>query len=59
MAKNDAKASMGGTTTAVLEHVDFGTPLAMRNSNATTEEERHPLREDPRWTWAGDDEERG
>ena len=41
--------------TAVLEHVDFGTRVARQNSNATTEEELHPLREVPRWTWAGDD----
>ena len=41
--------------TAVLEHVEFRTPVAMQNSNATTEEELHPLREVPRWTWAGDD----
>jgi hemoglobin len=42
---------------AVLEHVQFGTRVAMQNSNATSEEELHPLREVPRWTWAGDDEE--
>ncbi|HEY1650734.1 MAG TPA: group II truncated hemoglobin [Acidimicrobiales bacterium] len=42
---------------AVLEHVDFGTRVAMQNSNATSEEELHPLREVPRWTWAGDDED--
>ena len=40
---------------AVLEHVEFGTQVAMQNSNAATEEELHPLREVPRWTWAGDD----
>jgi hemoglobin len=26
----------------------------MRNSNATTDDELHPLREVPRWTWPGD-----
>jgi hemoglobin len=41
--------------TAVLEHVEFGTQVALQNSNATTDEELHPLREVPRWTWAGDD----
>lgn len=41
--------------TAVLEHVEFGTQVAKQNSNAATEEELHPLREVPRWTWAGDD----
>jgi hemoglobin len=40
---------------AVLEHVEFGTRVAMQNSNATIEAELHPLREVPRWTWAGDD----
>ena len=40
---------------AVLEHIEFGTQVAKQNSNATTEEELHPLREVPRWTWAGDD----
>ena len=40
---------------AVLEHVEFGTQVAKQNSNAATEEELHPLREVPRWTWAGDD----
>jgi hemoglobin len=28
----------------------------MRNSNATSDEELHPLREVPRWTWEGDDD---
>ena len=37
--------------TALREHVEFGTQVAMQNSNATTEEELHPLREVPRWTW--------
>jgi len=26
----------------------------MQNSNATTDDELHPLREVPRWTWEGD-----
>lgn len=42
---------------AVREHVEFGTRVAMQNSHATSDEELHPLREVPRWTWAGDDEE--
>jgi hemoglobin len=42
--------------TAVREHVEFGTRVAMQNSNATSEAELHPLREVPRWTWAGDGE---
>jgi hemoglobin len=40
---------------AVLEHVEFGTRVAMQNSNARTDDELHPLREVPRWNWAGDD----
>jgi hemoglobin len=41
---------------AVLEHVEFGTRVAQQNSHATTDAELHPLREVPRWTWAGDDD---
>jgi hemoglobin len=41
---------------AVREHVEFGSRVAMRNSLATTDEELHPLREVPRWTWPGDGE---
>jgi hemoglobin len=40
---------------AVMEHVEFGTEVAMQNSNATTDDELHPLREVPRWSWDGDD----
>jgi hemoglobin len=39
---------------AVLEHVEFGSRVAMQNSNAATDDELHPLREVPRWTWPGD-----
>jgi hemoglobin len=39
---------------AVGEHLEFGTHVAMQNSNASTDAELHPLREVPRWTWAGD-----
>jgi hemoglobin len=39
---------------AIREHVEFGTQVAMQNSHAVTDEELHPLREVPRWTWAGD-----
>ncbi len=39
---------------AVLEHVEFGTRVAMQNSNAADESELHPLREVPRWRWARD-----
>ena len=37
--------------TAVREHVEFGTRVAMQNSNATSDAELHPLRTVPRWTW--------
>ncbi len=39
---------------AVREHVEFGTQVAMQNSNAGSEAELHPLREVPRWTWTGE-----
>lgn len=41
---------------AVREHVEFGSHVAMQNSNATTDAELHPLREVPRWTWSGDED---
>jgi hemoglobin len=40
---------------AVREHVEFGSHVAMQNSNAETDAELHPLRSVPRWTWPGDD----
>jgi hemoglobin len=40
---------------AVREHVEFGTRVAMQNSHAETDDELHPLREVPHWTWAGDE----
>jgi hemoglobin len=40
---------------AVRSHVEFGSQVAMQNSNADRDDELHPLREVPRWTWAGDD----
>jgi hemoglobin len=41
---------------AVLEHLDFGSRVAMQNSRAETDEELHPLREVPHWTWPRDDD---
>jgi hemoglobin len=41
---------------AVREHVEFGSRVAMQNSNAATDDELHPLREVPRWTWPGDEQ---
>ena len=40
---------------AVLEHVEFGTQVAMQNSHAENDSELHPLREVPRWTWSRED----
>jgi len=39
---------------AVRAHLEFGTRVAMQNSNAAAEDELHPLREVPIWTWDGD-----
>lgn len=36
---------------AVMSHVEFGTHVAMQNSNAETDDELHPLREVPIWSW--------
>lgn len=41
---------------AVREHIEFGSQVAMQNSRAERDEDLYPLREVPRWTWAGDDE---
>lgn len=41
---------------AVREHVEFGSTVAMQNSHADTDDELHPLRAVPRWSWPGDDE---
>ncbi|MGO4615402.1 hypothetical protein AB4305_13125 [Nocardia sp. 2YAB30] len=40
---------------AVYEHVAFGSRVAQQNSHATSDEELHPIREVPHWTWAGED----
>jgi hemoglobin len=37
--------------TAVREHVEFGAHVAQQNSRARSDEELHPIREVPRWTW--------
>jgi hemoglobin len=42
---------------AVREHVEFGSHVAMQNSNAESDDELYPLREVPRWRWAGDSED--
>jgi hemoglobin len=41
---------------AIRSHVEFGSQVAMQNSNAHYDDELHPLREVPRWTWSGDDQ---
>lgn len=40
---------------AVRSHVEFGTQVAMQNSNAATDDELHPLRQVPIWTWDSDE----
>jgi hemoglobin len=35
--------------------VEFGSEVAMQNSNATSDDELHPLREVPRWTWEAEE----
>ena len=42
---------------AVHEHVEFGSRVAMQNSHAATDDALHPMRDVPRWTWAGDERE--
>ncbi|MDL4776487.1 MULTISPECIES: group II truncated hemoglobin [Thermomonosporaceae] len=36
---------------ALRTHVEFGTQVAMQNSNAETDDELHPLRHVPIWNW--------
>ena len=36
---------------ALREHVEFGSRVAMQNSNAETDDQLHPLREVPHWDW--------
>jgi hemoglobin len=36
---------------AVMEHIEFGTHVATQNSSAATDDDLHPLREVPLWTW--------
>ena len=42
---------------AVRSHLEFGSQVAMQNSNAATEAELHPLRQVPIWTWDGDEQD--
>lgn len=36
---------------AVRSHVEFGSKVAVQNSQAETDEQLHPLREVPLWNW--------
>lgn len=36
---------------ALKAHVDFGSQVAQQNSHARTDQELHPLREVPKWSW--------
>ena len=51
-----AMPSDPGFREAGREQVEFGSQVAMQNSNAKSDGDLHPLREVPRWTWPGDDE---
>jgi len=42
---------------AVRAHVEFGSQVALQNSNAASDDDLHPLREVPRWTWDGDEKD--
>jgi hemoglobin len=33
-------------------HAEFGSQVAMQNSQAKTDADLHPLREMPQWTWS-------
>jgi hemoglobin len=33
-------------------HAEFGSQVAMQNSQAETDDDLHPLREMPQWTWS-------
>jgi hemoglobin len=39
---------------AVRSHLEFGSQVAVQNSNAVTDADLHPLNHVPRWTWPGD-----
>ena len=39
---------------AFRQHIEFGSHVATQNSNAETDDQLHPLREVPNWTWPGE-----
>ncbi|WP_330253586.1 hypothetical protein OG874_02965 [Nocardia sp. NBC_00565] len=41
---------------AVREHAEFGAQVAQQNSHAKTDDELHPIRAVPHWTWDGNDD---
>ncbi|MEU7899595.1 group II truncated hemoglobin [Nonomuraea sp. NPDC049152] len=41
---------------AVREHLEFGSRVAQQNSRAATDDELHPLRAVPKWTWQESDQ---
>ena len=41
---------------AVREHVEFGARVAQQNSHADADDELHPIRAVPAWTWPGESE---
>ncbi|MFF5213260.1 group II truncated hemoglobin [Streptosporangium sp. NPDC000396] len=41
---------------AVREHLEFGSRVAQQNSRAATDDELHPLRDVPLWTWKDPDQ---
>ena len=43
-----------GFRAAIHSHVEFGSRVAMQNSHAERDDDLHPLREVPRWSWSGD-----
>jgi hemoglobin len=40
---------------ALKSHIDFGSHVAKQNSNAITDDELHPLRDVPKWSWENGD----
>jgi hemoglobin len=46
-----------GFRQSVREHIEFGSHVALQNSNAETDAELHPLRTVPHWTWPADRDE--
>ncbi|MFG1654881.1 group II truncated hemoglobin [Micromonospora sp. NPDC049275] len=41
----------GAFRAAVREHLEFGARVAQQNSHAKSDDQLHPIREVPAWTW--------